>query len=292
MVFRVDFDSIVKRLENLDINLFDFSLYQDGKIFDHRFQPVNRCNDIYSVTKAFVITAIGILWDDGKLNPDRMIALYFPDEFEKYHPDLAWRMVTVEQVMRHCIGFDDDFLDIDYEDPRGFQSDDYLKLVFEHPIKNVPGSSRQYSDAAAYLLSRLVEKIAGEPLDSLLQHRLMAPMGVREAAWSRCPFNHPIAATGLYLSAHDMVKLGALYLNEGVYDGRRILSREWVHRVIGNEYEFRAVTPNGMYAKEGMMGQGIVFCADKAFAAAWHSYEEDRTISHQVLELMRKIAME
>lgn len=292
MVFRVDFDHIVKRLENLEINLYDYSLYQNRQIFSHRFQAVNRCNDIYSVTKAFVITAVGLLWDDGKLDPDRMIALYFKEEFEHYHPDPAWRMVTVEQVMRHRIGFDEDFLDIDYDDPWKYPSDDFLKLVFEHPIKNVPGSSRQYSDAAAYLLSRLVEKIAGEPLDNLLQRRIMAPLHVREAAWSRCPFNHPIGATGLYMSAHDMVKLGALYLDEGCYDGRRLLSREWVRTVIGNEYEFHAVTPNGMYAKEGMMGQGIVFCEEKGFAAAWHSYEENRTVSHQVLELMREIAME
>ena len=61
MVFRVDFDHIVKRLESLEINLYDFSLYQNGQIFSHRFQAVNRCNDIYSVTKAFVITAVGLL---------------------------------------------------------------------------------------------------------------------------------------------------------------------------------------------------------------------------------------
>ena len=288
----MDFDSIVKRLESLDINLFDFSLYQDGKIYDHRFQPVNRCNNIYSLAKVFVITALGLLWDEGKLNLDRMIALYFKEEFQRYHPDIAWRMVTVEQVMRHSIGFENDFLDIDCEDPLEYVSNDYLKLVFEHPIKNVPGSCWQYSDAAAYLLSRLVEKIAGEPLDNLLHSRIMAPMRVREAAWSRCPFNHPIGATGLYLSAHDLVKLGALYLNEGCYGDRQLISREWVQKVIGNEYEFLSMTPNGMYAKEGMMGQGIVFCADKAFAAAWHSYEEDRVKSHQVLELMREIAME
>ena len=63
------FERIVADLGALGVNLYDFSLYApDGTIRTHRFQPCNRCNDSYSVAKAFTMTAVGLLWDDGLLD--------------------------------------------------------------------------------------------------------------------------------------------------------------------------------------------------------------------------------
>ena len=110
--------------------------------------------------------------------------------------------------------------------------------MLSHPLAYLPGTLYYYTDAAYYLLSRLVSLIAGENVDSLLLHRIHRAMRFRELAWSRCPHEYPIGATGLYISAEDMVKLGALYLNGGVYEGKRLLSEEWVRKVIASEYEF------------------------------------------------------
>ena len=53
---------------------------------------------------------------------------------------------------------------------------------------------------------------------------------------------YPIGATGLYITTEDMLKLGILYLNNGVYLGKRYVSEEWVRLVISREYEFHAMT--------------------------------------------------
>ena len=75
-----------------------------------------------------------------------------------------------------------------------------------------------------------MHRISGQTVDQLLNERLFQPMRFAEAAWSRCPQGFPIGATGLYLSAGDMVKLGALYRDGGVYEGKRLLSQAWTRR--------------------------------------------------------------
>ena len=64
----MNFEEIICSIARLGLNLYDFAMYSDGRIQTHRFQPCNNCNNSYSVAKAFVVTAVGLLWDDGKLN--------------------------------------------------------------------------------------------------------------------------------------------------------------------------------------------------------------------------------
>ena len=277
----MNFESVIRAVEAMNLNLYDIALYTEKGIQTHRFWPSNRCNDSYSVAKAFVVTAIGLLWEEGKLNVTNSLYEFFREDFPR-EADPGWRLTTVEHAMTHRLGFDKGFLDIDQEDVRGYSSDDYLQLVLSHPLAYMPGLYHQYSDAAYYLLSRLVGRVAGENIDSLLYRKIFLPMGFREIAWSRCPHGYPIAATGLYISAEDMVKLGALYLNGGVWEGRRLLSQEWVEKTIANEYEFHAMAPNGLIGKGGLYGQAVVFCREKGFAAAWHGYEQSERIKQLI----------
>lgn len=268
------FSTICRDIEKLGINLYDLALYRDGQIETHRFQPCNNCNNCYSVAKAFMITAVGMLCDDGLLDVKNPLHFYMGDLMPK-DVDPAWQLVTVEDVLKHQIGFDEGFLDIDTDDASLFPSRDFLDIVFHHPIVHLPGQHYQYSDAAYYLVSRLCSHVAGERVDELLSRRLFEPLKVREAAWSCCPQHHPIGATGLYLSAADMVKLPALYLEGGVWMGQRIVSESWVQQVIRNEYEFEFKTPAGLIGKGGMYGQMILFSREKRFAAAWHAFTTD-----------------
>lgn len=270
----MDFKAICQHIAEMGINLYDLAVYKDGQIVEHRFQPGSICNNGYSVTKAFIVTAIGMLHDDGLIDVKRSLYTYMADLMPA-DIDPAWKLVTVEHAMTHSIGFDEGFLDIDTEDASQFPTTDFLDIVFHHPLKHLPGQHRQYSDAAYYLLSRLVSSVSGQRADTLLNHRLMTPMKFREAAWSRCPQDYPIGATGLYLSSGDMVKLPALYLEGGVWNGQRIISEEWVNKVIANEYEFTSKSPSGLIGKGGMYGQMVMFSREKKFAVAWHGFNTD-----------------
>lgn len=267
----------------MGINLYDLALYREGRIQQYRFQPCNNCNNSYSVSKAFMVTAVGFLFDDGLIDVKRPLSFYM-GELMPEGIDPAWHIVTVENVLTHRVGFDEGFLDIDVEDASEYSTDDYLGIVFHHPLKHVPGTYRQYSDAAYYLVSRLISHVTGMRANEFLNSRLFQPLRVREAAWSFCPQNYPIGATGLYISSYDMVKLPALYLEGGIWNGKRILSEKWIGKVIANEYEFMSQTPTGLIGKGGMYGQMILFSREKRFAAAWHAYNEEKELMQTLID--------
>lgn len=265
------FDQLIQGISSLGVNLYDFALYTPEGIRAHRFQPCSNCLNSYSVAKAFIVTALGLLWDEGKIRMDDPIGKHLPIPADA---DPRWALVTIEHAVTHRIGFDEGFLDIDSEDTTLYPTEDYLSLVFAHPLAHTPGTHKQYSDAAYYLLSRLISKVAGENADTLLNHRVIRPLRFHEIAWSRCPLEYPIGATGLYVSAEDMVKLGALYLEGGIWQGQQILSKDWVDLAVSREYEFSPVKDSSFVGKGGMYGQMLAFSREQGVAVAYHAHEE------------------
>lgn len=235
--------------------------------------PANPNCNCYSVAKAFTVLAIGLLYDKGLLKPTDLLT----DILKEYLPsdiDEKWNKVTIHDVLLHKVGFGCGLLDIDSEDASLYPTNDYLSIVFSAPLKYEPGTVHQYTDAAYYLLSRVVAEISGKDLEDLLRPILMDTMKFKELAWSKCPHGYSIGATGLYIRTEDMVKLGILFLNDGVWRGKRIISSKWVSLVLTNGYEFKSLN-NGWYGKGGMCGQFLIFNTDKKIALACHSYDDN-----------------
>ncbi len=269
---------ILKRLDNIantnQINTYCISVSTADKLETLNRIPANPCQNCYSVAKAFCVTAIGMLFDEKKLSPNTTIAEIFEEELKQYKiPVQKWESITIDNVIRHEIGFSEGFLDIDTEDITKYPTDDFLFLVLDRKLEYAPGEKRVYSDAAYYLISRAVTKISGEMLDDFLMKRLFNKIGCREVAWSKCPQSYPIGATGLYLRTEDVVKLGRIYLDGGLWYGERIISEEWVRIVLNRAYEF-ARRGKG-YAKGGMRGQCLYINYDENLAIAWHSFDPD-----------------
>jgi len=263
-------EKIIEQVRSLDHNIYGLALMSDEGLEYEKLTPASLCQNSYSVAKLFTATAVGMLWDAGKLRMDEkvcdILAEYVPDGI-----DPRWREVTVDHLLRHRAGFGRGLLDIDVDDASEYGTTDYLSIVFREPLPHAPGEQHQYTDAAFYVLSRIVSEKAGMTCDRYLERVLFEQMSFREAAWSRCPQGHPIGATGLYINARDMVKLGWAYLNEGVYDGQRIFSADWARLAIEREYELHPQN-GGFIGKGGMYGQKLMFSPEKRVAVAWHCH--------------------
>lgn len=268
-----------KLLEN-NLNIYFVSQGdEDYNITKETIVPANPCCNCYSVAKAFTVTAIGMLYDKGLLKPSSLLT----DILSNHIPnniDPKWHKVTIHHLLKHKVGFGCGMLDIDCEDASLYPTIDYLQLVLKTNLKYEPGTIYQYTDAAYYLLSRVIYELTEVDLRDLLRPILMDLMKFKEYSWSVCPKGYSIGATGLYLRTEDMVKLGILYLNKGMWKETRVLSEEWVDMVISNEYEFSSLG-NGWYGKGGMRGQLLMFNMEKGKAIACHSYES--TIPYKIL---------
>ena len=269
----MDAQQIFSDIGALGLNLYSAALYTPDGIHSQFFQPCSNCHNSYSVAKLFIVTALGMLVDDGMIRVDDPLGDYFSFPSDA---DPRFKTATIEHAMTHRLGFDEGFLDIDTEDVTQYPTDDYLSIVLRHPLAHDPGTHEQYSDAAYYLLSRLISKVTGEKADTFLNRRLIRPLCFHEAAWSRCPSGYPIGATGLYISSADMVKLGALYLKGGVWQEKAFFSRGWADTAIVNSYELHSLAPDtpgsDLTGKWGMYGQLVCFSRKKGFAFACHAH--------------------
>ncbi len=264
-------NSFAEYIESSDARVFSVAEII-GNALPEKIEIVgnNACQNVYSVSKMYTVTAIGILCDRGLLSTGDTVTSILADEcpagYERY-----WDETTVDMLIRHRTGipsgFDTDVTDASLYNP------DYLKEIMLKKWVCPPDTERHYEDAHYYILSRIVNKVAGKPLFPFCWENIFLPLGFKEAAWSCCPQGHAIGATALYIRVEDMVKLGAVYLNGGEYRGKRIVSADWVKAVLERQYEF---APNGIgasYNKGGLYGQNLLVIPEENRVVAWQGYD-------------------
>ncbi|NLA76316.1 MAG: serine hydrolase [Clostridiales bacterium] len=234
----------------------------------------NSANNSHSVTKAFIAAAVGALRDDGRLSLEDKITSFFTAEEMPENMDTRWREVTVEHALQHKTGLDTIPYDVDADDSTTVIGRDYLKYVFSLPIEHVPGEYRRYSDAAYYLLSRVIAEASGMTADRFLRERFFVPLQFREWAMSCCPCGHAIGGGGFYSRADDVAKLGFMYACGGVYEGNRMISQNWIDISVKNDYAFAPFRDTDVFVKTGAYGQMIAFSIRKRTATAWHGFSK------------------
>ncbi|MGI5894806.1 MAG: serine hydrolase domain-containing protein [Candidatus Merdivicinus sp.] len=256
--------------------LYWMSIIENSNSATLAITPANKANDCYSVSKLFTVTALGMLYDEGKLDVNEKIVDIFSTQLPPdLHPN--WKSVTVDMVMRHRWGIEKGFLDIDCEDVNAYaalygQRNNYLKIIFSVPLSSMPNQEKVYSDAAYYLLSRVVAKKSEMDLYDYLRIKLFNPLEFEEAAWAKCPMGYSMGATGLYLRSSDMVKLGQVYLQDGQFNHQQIISSAWRDLVFEREYELSKCNASG-YCKNGMHGQCLYVDPAHHFTAGWLGFD-------------------
>lgn len=248
------------------------AITDDGKTETVTFQECNPCQNSYSVSKFFTLTAIGLLWDEGLIKTDEKLTDIFGSLCPSDMPS-AWKEKTVEMAILHHCGLPTGYLDIDAQNALKFGRD-YLSYVLLTPLNDTPGFS--YTDAEFYLLARAVSVRAGKSILEYLWEKLFLPLGFREVAWSSCPMNYSMGATGLYIRTEDMAKLGALYLNKGIYNGNRILSEKWIDMVTEKGY-LPYYSQHG-YGHGGMKGQMLAVFPKEKITVAWHGFHDEEAL--------------
>ena len=246
--------------------------YRGGAIETLEYTPASACQNVYSVAKTFTMTALGLLYDRGLLRPDDKICDILRDELPEAGMDGRWRDATVGMALTHRLGLPAGFLDIDVTKSSTFTRD-FLRYLFTYPLACAPGTEARYSDGAYYLLARVAEKKAGMTLDNFLWRELLTKLDFQEMAWSHCPQGHAIGATGLYIHAADMVKLGLIYLDGGLYRGERMLSREWVDLAVTHGFALDWDAQHRFFHKGGMHGQILIVLPEQGRVVALQSFD-------------------
>ena len=109
-----------------------------------------------------------------------------------------------------------------------YDSPDFVQFALAAEVASDPGTKFFYSNKATNLLAGMVLRASGLPLDEYVEREIFSPLDIAVFGWSKDSAGNPHAMAGLQITAIDFAKIGQLMLDEGVWRGRRILSREWV----------------------------------------------------------------
>lgn len=251
----------------------------DYNIYTQRLNPSNKTLNTYSVAKTFTATAIGICVDQGLVKLEDKFLEVMGIELKDTN-DPKWKNVTIEMLLKHQVGFEKMTLDIDCDNVLSYGTKDYLEYVLSKPLPK-QGIEAVYTDAGFYLLSRVVEKVSGKTLFDFLRPVLMDVMEFSEYAWSACPLGHTMGATGLYIRCEDMIKLGFLYINDGMYKDKKVISKEWCDLVLTKGYAMSNLG-DGWYAKGGMLGQFLAVNKNQKIAVAWMGYAHNVNVQEML----------
>ena len=279
----------IETAKKFNVPAYAVTVIRDGVSETARINPANDCNDIYSISKNFTATAIGMLCDRGMLSVDDTIY----DILSPLYPDMptVWKDCTVAHVLYQTTGIEHGFLDIDVEDARDFGGDWLHYTLFDRAPTVKPGTLYRYSDSNFYLLSRVFAQAAGEKMMEFMQREFFVPLEFQGQAWAVCPHGHAMGGTGLFIRVPDMAKLGQLYLQGGVYNGHRYLSEEWCAAATKQYVDFDGVRGYGYsfwkesaYPEEfhcgGMNGQAIRVYPKKNLVIAWQAHDYNDTVGH------------
>ena len=205
--------------------------------YDHpAWHPYYRDTDLHSlqsVTKSVLSVAFGIAVDAGHIpGPETPVWPYF----EAYGADPSEprrAAATLEDFLTMRSGIDWARPGQTYDDGTHPTielelSDDWIDYAISRPMSTDPGTRFDYNDGVSVLLGKIVRETTGQRIDAWAEERLFGPIGIDEYYWKITPLGEVDTEGGLYLSAHDLARIGYLMLREGEWDGQRIVSREWV----------------------------------------------------------------
>lgn len=253
----------------------------------------NRIFPVASITKVFTTTAAMILADEGRLSPIRRVSEYIPEFLGE-----GKQNVLVFHLMTHTSGLEDSAVYEhiektretavlpecpDTQHPSIFEN---LALGYESPLQTKPGTNMSYCNWGFELLGEIVRRVSGQSLASFIQERIFDPLGMLDSSFAfpeeaasrvlQIPEGYlfsgltkyartavPSAAGGVFSTAYDLAKFGQTFLNEGTYNGNRILSEAAVQAMTRNQIPGVSSFYGEQVFTEAGWGLGWILSGDK-----------------------------
>lgn len=234
-------------------NAFALCEWHDGKFTSVRPRPTMAALNAYSVSKTFTATAVGMLITRGQLGLNDAIVdylgRYLPENYDR-----KLESVEIRHLLTHTMGHAQGYLF--EEDRAAHNTDDWATFALSVPLAYAAGEKMVYSNVHHYLLSLIVEETVGKTMGDFLRDELLRPLRFTDYALGTCPLGHTFGASSMFFTCEDLAKLGVLYLNGGVYDGVRYLSKDYVRQASTPQ------TPDGQYGFSVWMNDGNAYRAD------------------------------
>ena len=245
---------------------------------------------LQSVTKSVSATVIGAAIQRKEITGVSMPLLSFFTNYDLSKVDARLRKATLADLLTMRSGIEwheqDRPLDETNTTIQLEHSKDWIRFTLDQPMDSEPGQKWAYNSGGSMLMSEIIRKATGQHIDKYAETHLFGPLGIRDYHWKKTPTGHPDTEGGLYLEAEDLARIGQLYLNDGVWKGKRILAPGWakeatarhVDRVnaggAGYGYQWWRMDRQGVevWAGNGFGGQFLFIIPQRQIVAVVNSW--------------------
>ncbi|MEP3478632.1 MAG: serine hydrolase [Fuerstiella sp.] len=217
--------SVLKFIDAADAtvdSIHSFMLIRHGHVVAEAWwapESPTKPHVLWSLSKSFTSTAVGLAIEDGKLSLDDPVASFFPNDLPE-KPSANLQAMRIRDLLTMTAGHQDEV--------NLRKSSNWAKSFLAHPVPHKPGTHFRYNTPATYMLANIVQQVTGETVLDYLTPRLFEPLGIEKPVWDKSPEGVTIGGYGLSLKTEDVAKFGQLYLQKGEWNGTQLVPRSWI----------------------------------------------------------------
>ncbi len=222
---------LVEALDTQVEGMHSLMILRHGKVIAEGWwapYAAERNHVLYSLSKSFTSTAVGFAVAEGKVSLDDKVLGFFPDDAPE-NPSENLKAMRLRDLLSMSAGHET-------ESPTG---KDIMspKTFLAHPVPFEPGTHFKYNTAATFMCSAIVQKQTGQTVLDYLKPRLFEPLGIANPVWDTNFQGINLGGYGLRVRTEDIAKLGQLYLQKGEWNGKPLLSPEWVAKATSKQID-------------------------------------------------------
>jgi CubicO group peptidase (beta-lactamase class C family) len=251
-------------------NVHSVLIIKDGKlVFEEYFYEYTRqkLHETRSATKSFVSALAGIAIEQGYIkNTDVPVLSFFP-EYPIANRTEEKKALTLAHLLTNQSGLD---CDVTRSESPGTEykmntSADWVKFTLDLPMLEPPGRVGRYCSGNTILAGRIVEKQTHMALPDFAKQTLFKDLGIKKYVWNFKPDpSSTETICEVFLTPRDMAKFGLLYLNKGQWQGKQVLSAEWVQRSLSKQSVVQGVEYGYFWWLKYLEADGVRYCGQAA----------------------------
>lgn len=282
----MNFERFTADIKENNWAVFGVEVYKNSVLTHSYGDTVDGIHDIYSATKSVLSVAFGIAYDMGLVDVGKSILEYLPEDKVKGMPEAQrndFEKITLQRLLTMSVG--------------GFpfrpEGEQWLEYCLACEIPNPDERVFNYSNINAFLVGAALTHVLGCDLGEFIKEKIFKPLEITHFELRYSPDGYFYGASGMKLCVHDLSKFGILMCNGGVYNGKRIISEEYVsmatsiqqmNREGGYGYYFWKYRDG--FSINGKFKQKCYCLPKQGIIVTYLSHIEDN--SHDLLDSMEK----
>jgi CubicO group peptidase (beta-lactamase class C family) len=214
-------------------NLRGILVSQRGEIVLERYTGgagADQATNVKSASKSVLSALVGIAISEGRIRgTDQPISDFFPAYFARPGVDPRKRGITVGHLLSMQAGLESTSFG---EYGAWVGSRHWVNAALDQPMVDEPGGQMLYSTGSTHLLSAILTRATGKSTWAYANEKIAEPLGFRIRPWQRDPQGIFFVGNDMYLTPRQMLRFGQMWLDGGVYRGRRIVPEAWVRESV------------------------------------------------------------